>query len=296
MSFQKIIVLGAGAIGSSYGALLSRKNDVTLIGNKAHVDAIESNGLLVEGDVEGRFPVKAAVGVRELPPGSLILLTTKAQDMAEAINEVKALLKKDTVIVVLQNGLKIRELIQESVGTKIEVVRGLVLLAAEFLEPGKIKLWNGPTIIARTKTGEKIASLLRESGIQVTVAEDMEKEEWSKLIVNCVINPLTAVLRVRNNEIGADSLRVIRRKIVEECVRVGNAEGIRFKSGLQADLDRRIGGYSNFSSMCQDIVKGKKTEIEFLNGKIVELGKKHGISTPVNETLVGLIRFMEAKM
>jgi len=296
MSFQKIIVLGAGAIGSSYGALLSRKNDVTLIGNKAHVEAIESNGLLVEGDVEGRFPVKAAVGVRELPPGSLILLTTKAQDMAEAINEVKALLKKDTVIVVLQNGLKIRELIQESVGTKIEVVRGLVLLAAEFLEPGKIKLWNGPTIIARTKTGEKIASLLRESGIQVTVAEDMEKEEWSKLIVNCVINPLTAVLRVRNNEIGADSLRVIRRKIVEECVRVGNAEGIRFKSGLQADLDRRIGGYSNFSSMCQDIVKGKKTEIEFLNGKIVELGKKHGISTPVNETLVGLIRFMEAKM
>jgi len=296
MSFQKIIVLGAGAIGSSYGALLSRKNDVTLIGNKAHVEAIESNGLLVEGDVEGRFPVKAAVGVRELPPGSLILLTTKAQDMAEAINEVKALLKKDTVIVVLQNGLKIRELIQESVGTKIEVVRGLVLLAAEFLEPGKIKLWNGPTIIARTKTGEKIASLLRESGIQVTVAEDMEKEEWSKLIVNCVINPLTAVLRVRNNEIGADSLRVIRRKIVEECVRVGNAEGIRFKSGLQADLDRRIGGYSNFSSMCQDVVKGKKTEIEFLNGKIVELGKKHGISTPVNETLVGLIRFMEAKM
>ena len=296
MSFQKIIVLGAGAIGSSYGALLSRKNDVTLIGNKAHVEAIESNGLLVEGDVEGRFPVKAAVGVRELPPGSLILLTTKAQDMAEAINEVKALLKKDTVIVVLQNGLKIRELIQESVGTKIEVVRGLVLLAAEFLEPGKIKLWNGPTIIARTKTGEKIASLLRESGIQVTFAEDMEKEEWSKLIVNCVINPLTAVLRVRNNEIGADSLRVIRRKIVEECVRVGNAEGIRFKSGLQADLDRRIGGYSNFSSMCQDVVKGKKTEIEFLNGKIVELGKKHGISTPVNETLVGLIRFMEAKM
>ncbi len=296
MSFQKIIILGAGAVGSSYGALLSRKNDVTLIGNKAHVDAIESNGLLVEGDVKGRFEIAAAVEVGELPPGSLILLTTKAQDMAEAINKIKPLLKKDTIIVALQNGLKIKEFVQESVGTKIDVVRGLVLLAAEFLEPGKVRLWNGPTIIARTKTGEKIASLFRESGIQVTVADDMEKEEWSKLIVNCVVNPLTAVLRVRNNEVGADSLRVIRRRIVEECVRVGNAEGIRFKSGLQADLDRRIGGYSNFSSMCQDIVKGKKTEIEFLNGRIVELGKKHGISTPVNETLVGLIRFMEEKM
>ena len=296
MSFRKIIVLGAGAIGSSYGALLSRKNDVTLIGNKAHVDALESNGLLVEGDVRDRFSVKAAVGVREIPPGSLILLTTKAQDMVEAVKRIKPLLKKDTVILVLQNGLKIKQLIQRLVGAEIEVVRGLALLAAEFLEPGGIRFWNGPTVIERTKTGEEIAALLRESGIKVTVTEEMEKEEWSKLIVNCVINPLTAILRVRNNEIEADSLKAIRHRIVEECVRVGNAEGMSFEPGLRADIDRKIRGYSNFSSMCQDIIKGKKTEIEFLNGKIVELGKKHGILTPVNETLVSLIKFMEAKI
>jgi 2-dehydropantoate 2-reductase len=216
--------------------------------------------------------------------------------MVEAVKRIKPLLKKDTVILVLQNGLKIKQLIQRLVGAEIEVVRGLALLAAEFLEPGRITFWNGPTVIERTKTGEEIAALLRKSGIKVTVTEEMEKEEWSKLIVNCVINPLTAVLRVRNNEIGADSLKAIRHRIVEECVRVGNAEGMSFEPGLQADIDRKIRGYSNFSSMCQDIIKGKKTEIEFLNGKIAELGKKHGIQTPVNETLVSLIRFMEAKM
>lgn len=296
MSFRKIIVLGAGAIGSYYGALLSRKNDVTLIGNKAHVDAVNSHGLLIEGDIKDRFSVKAVVEVTEIPPGSLILLTTKAQGMVEAVSKIKQLLNRDTVILVLQNGLRIKQLIQESVGTRIDVVRGLVLQAAELLEPGRIRFWNGSTIIERTKTGEKIATLLRESGINVTVTEDMENEEWSKLIVNCVINPLTAVLRVRNDEIDADSLKVIRHRVVEECVQVGNAEGIRFKSGLQADIDRKIRGYANFSSMCQDIIKGKKTEIEFLNGKIVELGKKHGIATPVNETLVGLIRFMETRM
>lgn len=296
MSFRKIIVLGAGAIGSYYGALLSRKNDVTLIGNKAHVDAVNSHGLLIEGDMEGRFRVEAVVGVTEIPPGSLILLTTKAQDMVQAVSKIKQLLKRDTVILMLQNGLRIKQMIQKSVGTRIDVVRGLALLAAELLEPGKIRFWNGSTIIERTKTGEKTASLLRESGINVTFTEDMENEEWSKLIVNCVINPLTAVLRVRNNEIGADSLKVIRHRVVEECVQVGNAEGIRLKSGLQTDIDRKIRGYANFSSMCQDIIKGKKTEIEFLNGKIVELGKKHGIATPVNETLVSLIRFMEVKI
>jgi 2-dehydropantoate 2-reductase len=296
MSFRKIIILGAGAIGSSYGALLSRKNDVILVGNKTHVNVVNSNGLLVEGDVKGRFSVKAIVDVREIPSGSLILLTTKAQDMLEAVNEIRPLLKRDTVIFVLQNGLKIKQTIQRLVGREIEVVRGLVLSAAEFLEPGRIRFWKGPTIIERTKAGEEIATLLRKSGMEVTVTEDMEKEEWSKLIANCVINPLTAVLKVRNNEIGADSLKVIRHSVVEECVQVGKAEGVSFKSGLRVDIDRKIKGYSNFSSMCQDIIKGKKTEIEFLNGKIVELGKKHGISTPVNETLVGLIRFMEAKM
>jgi len=295
MSFRKIIVLGAGAIGSSYGALLSRKNDVTFVGNKAHVDMVNSNGLLVEGDVKGRFSVKAVVDVREIPSGSLILLTTKAQDMVEALNEIKSLLKRDTVIFALQNGLAIKQTVQKFVGREIEVVRGLVLSAAEFLEPGRIRFWKGPTIVERTKMGEEIATLLRKSRMEVTVTEDMEREEWNKLVVNCVINPLTAVLRVRNNEIGANSLKMIRHSVVEECVRVGEAEGVNFNSDLRTGIDRKIRGYSNLSSMCQDIMKGKKTEIEFLNGKIVELGRKYGVSTPVNATLVSLIKFMEAK-
>lgn len=296
MRFRKIIVLGAGAVGSSYGALLSKENEVTLVGNRAHVDAINSKGLLVEGDVKGRFSVRAATVIGEIPFGSLIILTTKAQDASRAVNEIKPLLKEDTVIFALQNGLKIKQVIRRSVGSRIEVVRGLVLLAAEFLDPGKIRLWNGRTIVERTKTGEEIAAMLRQSGIEVTVTEDIENEEWSKFVTNCVINPLTAILRVRNNEIGTQSLKTIRHGIVEECVQVGNAEGISLKSGLRADVDRKICGYANFSSMCQDVMKGKKTEIGFLNGKVVELAKKHGISTPVNETMVALIRFMEARM
>ncbi len=293
MSIQKIFILGAGAIGSCYGALLSRNNDVTLIGTQAHVDAVKKHGLVIKGDIEGRFPVEIETRISEIPPNSLIILTTKAQDAAEATANLKPLLKSDTVLLALQNGLKIKELIQRAVGDKCEVVRGLVLMAAESLELGKITFWNGPTIIERTKTGEKIKALFEKSGLKVRVTADIEKEEWNKLVVNSVINPLTAILKVRNNKIGVTSLREIRHRIIEECSLVAEAEGIHLENSLEAEIDRKIRGYTNYSSMYQDVAKGKKTEISFLNGKIVELGKKHGIQTPMNETLVGLVRFLE---
>jgi 2-dehydropantoate 2-reductase len=295
MSFQKIFVLGAGAIGSSYGAMLSRKNDVTLVGNKAHVDAIKSSGLIITNDLAGKFSVKAETAIEQIPSGSLILLTTKANDSTEAIIDVKHLLKKDTVILVLQNGLGIKDMIQATVRDEIEIVRGLVLIGAELLEPGKITLWNGETIIEGTRTGEKIAKLFQQSGLKTRVSNDITREEWSKFVVNCVINPLTAILRVRNWEISAESLKEIRHRVYEECVQVEKAEGISLEHGLERDIEAKIVNYQNYSSMCQDILKGKKTEIDFLNGKIVELGKKHRIKTPVNETLVALIKFLEAK-
>jgi 2-dehydropantoate 2-reductase len=239
--------------------------------------------------------VKTETRISEVGPNSLIILTTKAQDAVEAATKLKPLLRSDTVILALQNGLKIRELIQRAVGSRGEVVRGLVLMAAEFLEPGKITFWNGPTIIEHTKTGEKIQALFEKSGLKARVTADIEKEEWSKLVVNSVINPLTAILKVRNNEIGVTSLKEIRHGIIEECSLVAEAEGIRFEHGLETEVDRKIRGYTNYSSMYQDIAKGKRTEIGFINGKIVELGRIHGIRTPVNETLVGLIRFMEAR-
>jgi 2-dehydropantoate 2-reductase len=295
MSFQKIFVLGAGAIGSCYGALLSRKNDVTLIGTRAYVDAVKSHGLVIKGDIEGSFQVKTETHISEIPPNSLIILTTKAQDAADAATELKPLLRRDSVLLVLQNGLKIKELIRRAIGDKCEVVRGLVLMAAESLEPGRITFWNGHTIIEDTKTGEKIQAVFEKSGLKARVTADIAKEEWSKLVVNCVINPLTAILRVRNNEIDVTSLKEIRHGIIEECSFVAEAEGIHLEQGLEAEVERKIRGYTNYSSMYQDVAKGKRTEISFLNGKIVELGRKHGIRTPVNETLAGLIRFTEAR-
>ncbi len=293
MGFKKIFVLGAGAIGSPYGGLLSRKNDVTLIGQEAHMNAIRATGLAVTGDVQESFAMHVQTEITSIPQQAVILLTTKAQDSATAILNIKDKLRKDTVIVILQNGVGNEDVVKGIVGEDVQVVRGLIEAAAEFLEAGKIVFWQGETILEPTVMGERIATLFTESGLKTRVSQAMDYDIWRKLIVNCVVNPLTAILQVRNKEIIVDSLQQVRQGIVQECLAVGKAEGIFLQPAIADAIDQTIARYTNVSSMCQDIMKGKTTEIDFLNGKVVELGKTHNIPTPFNEALVGFIKFLE---
>ncbi|MDI6690514.1 MAG: 2-dehydropantoate 2-reductase [Candidatus Bathyarchaeota archaeon] len=295
MIFNQIYVLGAGAIGSVYGALLSRKNSVTLVGRKAHIDAVNSNGLCVLGDVNEVFHVKAETEIHEIPQKTLIILTTKAHETAEAIKSIKKLLRKDTAILIMQNGVGNEEAVNKIVGGKAKVLRGLTMMAAEFFEPGKVKFWRGETVIEINEVGENIAKVFNECGLKTRLSKDIVRETWCKLIINCVVNPLTALFRVRNFEIASETLKAVRHEIIKECIQVAEAEGICLPNNIEKEIVKKLAKYTNFSSMYQDILKGKKTEIDFLNGKIVELGRKNGIPTPVNEALVSLIKFLEGK-
>jgi 2-dehydropantoate 2-reductase len=295
MSFNKIILLGAGAIGSIYGALLSKKNDVTLIGNKAHVDAVNSKGLSISGDINETFYLKADTEIRGIPENTLIILTTKAYDSAKAIERIKRLLKKDTVVLILQNGLGNEEVVKRVAGDNAKILRGVTAMAAEFFESGKIRFCSGETIIEQNEVAEEIGEIFNKCMPKIRLFNDINMEVWNKLVVNCVVNPLSALFHVRNSEVVSGSLKTVRHIIVRECVEVGKAEGITFPKDLEKEVDEKISNYTNFSSMYQDVMKGKKTEIDFLNGKVVELGRKHSIPTPVNETLVCLIKFTEEK-
>ncbi|MCW4035948.1 MAG: ketopantoate reductase family protein [Candidatus Bathyarchaeota archaeon] len=294
--FNKVVVLGAGAIGSYYGALLSRKTDVLLIGDKSHVEKVNENGLVVSGSVEGRFPLKATAEPCEIPEGSLILLTTKAYDSEAAVTGLRGFLKPETVILILQNGLGNEEFVRGLVNPSTEVVRGLVSSGVEFLSPGRIEVkLVGETVLPKTHTGERIRQLFESCGLEARLTVDIEYEIWRKLTLNCVINPLTALFRVPNNEIVTDSLRGVRQRIVDECIRVAAEEGVELEPSLADAITNAAASYTNISSMCQDVIKGKRTEIDYLNGRVSELGRKHGVQTPVNDVFTALIRFMEGR-
>jgi 2-dehydropantoate 2-reductase len=295
VKFNKIFILGAGAIGSVIGALLSKKNDATLIGNKAHVEAIKSKSLSVSSNINETFSLQADTQIRQIPHETLIFLTTKAYDSEKAVQGIRRLLRKDTVVLVLQNGLGNEEIVKRAVGHKAQVLRGITNMAAEFFKAGEIKYWAGETTIEHNGVAKEIATIMNNSGLKTSVSKNITNETWNKVVLNSVISPLTAIFGVKNREISTQPLAEVRQQIIRECVQVGNAEGVTFPKDLEKGISKDIVSYANYSSMCQDIMRGKRTEIDFLNGKIVALGARHHISTPVNETIVHLIKFLEEK-
>ncbi len=292
MEISEVLVLGAGAIGSVFGALLSKKKKVTLVGSKVHVETIRTQGLSLVGDIAQNFRLKAETRISTVSANTLLILSTKAHDSIRAVKQIKRMLRKDTVILVLQNGLGNEAIVKDAVGDKVEVLRGLTMMAAELVAPGKIRVWQNETIVEAGTCAKKIAALFNSCKLETRISENIRSEVWSKLVLNCVVNPLTALFNVRNDRVASETLKWVRREITRECAAVAKAEGIMFEMDYEA-LDKEIFGFANFSSMCQDVARGKKTEIEFLNGKIVELGRQHGIPTPVNQTMTSMIRFLE---
>jgi len=294
--FSTIIILGAGAIGSYYGAILSQSCKVLLVGRREHAQAIRKKGLIVTGSINQTFHPEISTEIVDVPANCLIIVTTKAFDTEEAINGIKRLLRPDTIVLVLQNGLGNEEAVRGLVDPRVSVVRGLTSTGVEFLAPGRIdvKLLK-ETILPATSSGVRIQTVFKSYGLEVRLTDRMEYEVWKKLAMNCVINPLSALFRVPDMDIAADSLRNVRKGIVEECISVAKKEGVTLEPSLVEEITAAAAAYSNVSSMCQDILRGRRTEIGFLNGMVVKLGEMHGVPTPVNGVITDLIRFMEGK-
>jgi len=295
MTFDHVIVLGAGAIGSTYGALLSQKHKVTLIGRPAHMKAIREKGLTIIGDAAGTYTMETATEITEILPKTLLLVTVKAHNLREAFKPIRDLIQKDTIVLFLQNGLGIEELAKEILNGRGKIVCGVVVFGADFLEPGRIRANLGFTFLDIDANSKEVGKFFTESGLVVVNSEDFQTDVWRKVVINCVVNPLSAILQAPTKSLVSPQLANIRRSVVEECIAVGQAEGIYLDLGILEIMESNLPSFKNRSSMLQDVLNGRKTEIDFLNGRIVELGREHQIPTPVNETLTQLIRYLEAE-
>ncbi|MBU90136.1 hypothetical protein CMO94_01235 [Candidatus Woesearchaeota archaeon] len=291
---MKIIVLGAGAVGSLYGAKLSKLNEVTLVGRQEHADKVNQDGLKVTGKENTAYRLKAAVAIEKIEDNTLILLTTKVYDNKKAIEPIIKLMKKNTVILCLQNGLNSEDIVKEIVKDKCLVLRGITAVGATFLESGIIQFNNlGYNAIEKSPVSKDLAENFSKCGLKANVSENLKEDIWKKLIVNCVLNPVSAILRVDNNRISDENLNPLKKLIVDECLKVAEKDGVKFDFDFVKKINEGIKGSKNLSSMYQDIIKGKHTEIDYLNGAVVELGKKYGIKCPVNKGLVMIVKGME---
>ena len=297
---MKVIVLGAGAIGSLYAAKLAPRHDVTVVGRAAHVDAINQRGLRVIGREEMTCHVRAATQVESIGPDTLLLLTTKVNDNRLAVEPLTDKLHEDTIILCVQNGLAGEDVVKAIVGGRCPVLRAITQFGAIFRAPGLIEYKvEGHTLVERNPHSARIAALLTASGLDGRVAADIRVEVWRKLIFNCVINPITSIVGGEVGSIADPRLDPLKRLVIDECLAVARTAGVSFDVDPDFDFLRAIadlfGPSTNVASMRQDLLKGKATEIEHMNDAVVELGRRLGVGCPVNAALAAIIRAMEAR-
>ncbi len=290
-----IIILGAGAIGSLFGVMLSKNNDVLLIAREKHVDLINKQGLVVEGELQGCFRVKAKTKIEkeDIKENTLIIVTTKAYDVKKSLEEIKGLVRKDTIILLLQNGLGVKEE-AKNVLDNCKLISGITYIGGIFLEPGKVKANIGfPTFLENVERSDVVKNVFNNSKLDCKIREDFKKEMWKKLLLNAVLNPLGAITKLNNNELKG-KLDYVKEAIVEECILVARKEGIKLDKKRFLELLYDVAEKSrNKASMLQDVLKHKKTEINYINGAVVKLAAKYRIKVPINKAIVEIIKNIE---
>lgn len=299
---MKIIVVGAGAMGSLFGGHLSRAgHDVTLVTPwEDHVRKIQDTGLFITGaGEEVRVWPKALTQVPKEGPFDLLLVFVKAYRTQVAIRAARHLVSERTAVLTLQNGLGNVDILLEELGGRGGVLGGTTAQGAKVEEPGHIfRGGTGPTHIAPVKDGEvgrqraaEVAQILSSAGFPTDAQDDPVPLIWRKVAVNVLINPLTALLGIPNGKlVECSDLFPVMDAIVHETSAVARAEGIILPDDLREKAFEVASRTAvNRSSMLQDLDRRRPTEILSLNGAVAEKGRSHGLSSPVNETMTSLI-------
>lgn len=287
-----ICVFGAGSLGSLVGGLLAREHDVTLVGREPHVGAIERDGLRVTGEVNLHVEPRARTSAPEAT--ELAIVTVKSFDTPDA---ARALAATDLGCVLsLQNGMGNETTLAADLS--VPVLAGTCTYGARLGDPGIVECTGvgdialGPREGGETATGDRVGEAMHNAGLSVTVAPDMPRRLWEKLAVNAAINPTTALARARNGAVRDGPLRETATAAAREAAQVAQAAGVDITEREAAELALSVAETTaaNTSSMHQDVLAGRRTEIDAINGYVHEMASE---PVPTNRTLTDLIRGWE---
>ena len=296
---MNIVIFGAGAIGSLIGAILSKYANVYLISRKEHAYAIKKSGLEISGKTIIKKNMIAETSIEKIPKKpDLLILTVKSYDTESAIRKIKKQIKSDTVILSLQNGLDNIEKIKKYISKK-QIIAGITTHGATFTGPGKIDHTGiGSTIIGEINGKQtdriiEICGLFNKSGIKTEISNNIIKEIWIKAIINSSINPVTTFFHCKNGYLLENPvLERIVEEITVESTSIAINHGIKITKDNMINRTKKVirKTKENYSSMLQSYNNGKRTEIDTINGKFVEIGKNNKIEPFLNEILVYSIK------
>ena len=295
---MKISVMGAGAVGCYYGGMLARAgHEVVLIGRPAHVEAIRERGLNLDTQAFQAFvPLTASTDVSDIRGSQLVLCCVKSTDTEQAAAEMAPFLTPDSQVLSLQNGVENAERLQ--ILLPCQVAPAVVYVAAEMAGAGHVKHHGrGELVVETAALSPELSALFGTAGIPLQTSDNVAGALWEKLILNCVYNALSAITQLPYGMlVQGDGVEELMHTVLDECLTLAEAEGIAISENIWAAV-RAIADTmpTQLSSTAQDLARGKRSEIDHLNGFIVRRGKVLNIATPVNQTLTSLTKLIERK-
>ena len=308
-AFQSIVVVGAGAVGSYYGAMLARAGHrVTLIGRAPHVAAIQQRGLQLHkgGKVES-IRLGASTELGAVRDADLVLFCVKSTDTEGVGRDIAPHVRADALLLSLQNGV-------DNAATLARLVRGTVVptvvyVATAMPESGAVQhngrgeLVIGPLDAAQANDAalqqrlQAVVALFASADVPVKISPDVMAELWSKLLLNCAYNAISGLAQLPYGVMATvPDVVDLQRAVVREVVAVANADGVKLDLDAALQTMERLAATmpTQHSSTAQDMARGKRSEIDHLNGTVARRGAALGVATPANQALYALVKLVEA--
>lgn len=302
--FPPVAVVGAGAVGCYFGAMLARSGvPVRLIGRPAHVSAIQRNGLLLDRlGTQDRIPVAATTSMEEgLRGAGVVLFCVKSVSTESAALEMRPHLPPVATIFSFQNGVDNPGRLHAAI--QVHPIPTAVYVAAEMTAPGRVThTGRGDLVIGhhpswpRQPQLEPFAAMLEQAEIPCRLSNDIVTDLWAKMVMNCAYNALSALTRAQYGRIvQSESVRGFGVRIIAETVAVARAEGASLSEQTMVEAALGLAGKMTHatSSMAQDLARTRPTEIDSLNGYVVRRAQALGLPTPANDLLVAMLQLLE---
>src|SRR5712692_6543108 len=283
---MEIAVMGAGAVGCYYGFKVARAgHDVMLIGRPQHVEAVERQGLRLETQTfDEHVRVSASTEGSAVQGAQLVLFCVKSTDTESGAAAIKPHLAPDALVLSLQNGVenadRLRALLPQ------EVIAAAVYVGTEMAGPGHVRHHGrGELIIERSKASDDVARALIAAGVPTEISDNVRGALWAKLITNCAYNALSAITQLPYGRLAKG-----------EGVAVAKADGVTLPGDVNAAV-RKIAetAAGQYASTAQDLARGKRSEIDHLNGFIVRRGEALSVATPANRLLHATVKLIESR-
>ena len=298
-SSMKVAVMGAGAVGCYYGGMLARAgHEVVLIARPLHVEAVARDGLRMETTTFDEYVRLAASTEPSAVQGAkLVLFCVKSTDTESAGAQLRPHLAPDALLLTLQNGVDNADRLR-TVLPQHEVAAAVVYVATDMAGPGHVKHHGrGELVIQPSSKSEAVAQALIAASVPTEISPNVRGALWVKLILNCAYNAVSAISQLPYGKtVVGEGVQDLMRDVVAECLAVAQAEGVQVPGDVNAAI-RKIAETmpSQFSSTAQDLARGKRSEIDYLNGLIVRRGEVLGIATPANRVLWSLVKLIETR-